>query len=97
MFFRRQISLQCFQSSNLTFALVGFVVKISSKLRVPEMFSGSPKVIPVAHWTYLSRLGRRDVAKRTLFPYIIYPVSGQVMYLYQSGHHQLNSSLLQTS
>ena len=57
------MSLQCFQSSNLTFALVGFIVEIYSKLKGPEIVSGSPKVIYVAHWIYLSRLGRRHDAK----------------------------------
>ena len=91
------MSLQCFQSSNLTFALIGFVVEISSKLRVTRIVSGSPKVISVAHWIYLFRLGRRYNTKRTLTPYIIFPVSGQVVYSYQYGHHRLNSSLLRTS
>ena len=49
IFFRRQMSLQYFQSSNFIFALVGFVVEISSKLRVPDIVYGSPKVIYVAH------------------------------------------------
>ena len=97
MIFRRQISLQCFQSSDVTFALVGFVVENYLKLRGPEFFSGYPKVISVAHWIYLSRLGRRDGAKRTLLPYIIYAVSGQVVYSYQYDHHRLNLSLLRTS
>ena len=86
VFFRRPMSLQYFQSSNLPFALVGSVVDISSKLRGPEIVSGFPKVIYVAHWIYLSLLGSRDGSKRTLSPYIICPVSGQVMYSYQSGH-----------
>ena len=96
MFFQRQMYLQCFQYSNLTFSLVGFVVDISSKLRGPEIVSGYPRVISVAHWMYLSQLGRRDGAKRTMLAYIIFSVSGQVVYSHQSGHHKLNSSLLQT-
>ena len=97
MFSRGKIFLQCLQSSTLTFALAGFVVEIYSMLRGPEIVSGSPKVIYVSHWIYLSWLGRREGVNRTLLPYIICPVSGQVVYLYQSGHHGLNFSLLRTS
>ena len=54
MFYQSQMYLQCLKPSNLTFALVGFVVEIYSKLRVPEIVSGSSKVISVSHWIYLS-------------------------------------------
>ena len=87
MFIQKQVSLQCFQSSNLTFVLVGFVVETSSKFRCPEIISRSPKVVSVARWVFLYQLGRRDGVKRTLLPYIIYPVSGKVVYSYQSVHH----------
>ena len=90
------MSLQCFQYLNLTISLFGFIVDLSSELKGLEIVSGSPRVISVAHRIYLSQFGRRDGAKRTLLPYTIYPVSGQVMYSYQYGHHQLNSSLLRT-
>ena len=53
MFLQRQMSLQFFQASNLTFALVEFVVEIYSKLRGSEIVSGSPKVIFFTHWIYL--------------------------------------------
>ena len=96
-FLRRKMSLQCLQYYNLTFAFVGFVVEIYSKLRSPEIVSEYPKVIYVAHCIYLSWLGRRDGAKRTLSPYIICPMSGQVVYSYQYGHHPMNLSLLRTS
>ena len=96
MFFQRQMSLQCSQYSNLTFALVVFVVDISSKLRGPEIVSGFTKVISVDHRIYLYLLGRTDGAKRTLLTYIICPVPGQVVYSYQFDHHRLNLSLLRT-
>ena len=67
------------------------------KFEGPGKFSGSLKAIYVDHWIYLSQLGRHDSAKRTLSPYMIYPVSGKVVYSYQSGHYRLNFSLSKTS
>ena len=49
MFFRNKMSLECFQSSNLTFVLVGFVVEISSELNGLEIVSGSPRLMSVSH------------------------------------------------
>ena len=97
IFIRRKMFLQCFQSLNLTFALVGFVVKISIKLRGSEFVSGYTKLISVANWVYVSQLERRDGMKINLSPYIICPVSGQVLYSYHSGHYLQNSSFLRTS
>ena len=75
--------MQCLQSLNFTFALVGFAVEFSSKLNGPGFISRSPRVISVAHWIYLSLLGKHYITMRNLLPYIICPVSVQVVYSYQ--------------
>ena len=59
--------------------------------------SPSSKFSVSSHWIYFLWLGVIFERSKIRAPKTLLPVSASFVYLYQSGHHLLNSSLLLTS
>ena len=91
-------SKHCLQYLPSTLLRVRLVLLIASKLKGPSRIRlVSSRFTSSAHCTNFLLSGMRVGGNRILFPKIMSPVSLHFLYLYQSGHHLLNSSLFSLS